>query len=88
VTREAGFAPGAPAAEGEIPLAVPYLGASEWAYVKEALDTIWVSSLGPFVDRFEREVAAVLDSPHAVAISSVKRFAWILCGSGSTAASS
>jgi perosamine synthetase len=70
VTREARFAPGAPAAAGDIPLAVPFLGENEWAYVKEALDTNWVSSVGPFVDRFEREVAARVDSPHAVAVSS------------------
>lgn len=70
MTREAGFAPGAPAQSGTIPLAVPTLGGREWEYVKEALDTNWVSSVGPFVDRFEREVAAALGSPHAVAVTS------------------
>jgi perosamine synthetase len=53
-----------------IPLAVPHLGGSEWTYVKEALDTNWVSPVGPFIDRFEREVAALVGSPHAVAVSS------------------
>jgi perosamine synthetase len=67
---ERALAPGAPAPAGGIPLAVPTLGGSEWAYVKEALDTNWVSSVGPFVDRFEREIAALVGSPHAIAVSS------------------
>jgi perosamine synthetase len=70
VSDERDFAPGAPAPPGGIPLAVPTLGGNEWTYVKEALDTNWVSSVGPFVDRFEREVAALVGSPHAVAVAS------------------
>jgi perosamine synthetase len=70
VSREAGFAPGAPAAAGSIPLAVPTLGGREWEFVKEALDTNWVSPVGPFVDRFEQEVAERLGSPYAVAVAS------------------
>lgn len=50
-----------------IPNAVPHLAGNEWKYVKECLDTNWVSSVGPFVDRFEREVAAHVGVPHAVA---------------------
>ncbi len=50
-----------------IPSAVPHLAGNEWAYLKECLDTNWVSSAGPFVERFEREVAAWLGVPHAVA---------------------
>jgi perosamine synthetase len=50
-----------------IPNAVPHLGGNEWKYLKECLDTNWVSSAGPFVDRFEREVADYLGVPHAVA---------------------
>jgi perosamine synthetase len=50
-----------------IPNAVPRLGGNEWKYLKECLDTNWVSSVGPFVDRFEREVAAYVGVPHAVA---------------------
>jgi perosamine synthetase len=53
-----------------IPLAVPHLGTREWTYVKEALDTNWVSSVGPFVDRFERETAALVGAERAVAVSS------------------
>jgi len=50
-----------------IPNAVPYLGGNEWQYLKECLDTNWVSSAGPFVDRFETEVAAYVGAAHAVA---------------------
>lgn len=50
-----------------IPNAVPCLAGREWEYVKECLDTNWVSSAGPFVDRFEREIAAYVGVPHAVA---------------------
>jgi len=50
-----------------IPNAVPHLAGNEWTYLKECLDTNWVSSVGPFVDRFEREVAAYVGVPHAVA---------------------
>lgn len=50
-----------------IPNAVPYLGGNEWQYLKECLDTNWVSSVGPFVDRFERDVAAYVGAAHAVA---------------------
>ncbi len=51
-----------------IPLSVPELTGNEWTYVKECLDTGWVSSVGPFVDRFEREIAAYAGSAHAVAV--------------------
>ena len=63
-------APGAPAAAGTIPLAVPHLDGREWELVREALDTNWVSSVGPFVDRFEEETAAYVGSRNAVAVAS------------------
>lgn len=50
-----------------IPLAAPELGGREWEYVKEALDSGWVSSAGPFVERFEAAVAAYVGVEHAVA---------------------
>lgn len=56
------------AAAGVIPLCAPAFRGNEWAYLKECLDTGWVSSAGPFVDRFEREVAAYVDAAHAVAV--------------------
>jgi perosamine synthetase len=50
-----------------IPLSVPVLRGNEWKYVKECLDTNWVSSAGPFVDRFEQAIAERLERRHAVA---------------------
>ena len=40
-----------------IPLSLPNIDGKEWDYVKECLDTGWVSSAGSFVDRFENEFA-------------------------------
>jgi len=57
-----------PAAPGHVALSSPLLGGNEWRYVKECLDTGWVSSAGPFVDRFERAIADRLGG-HAVAVS-------------------
>ncbi len=61
------LAPGAPPAEGFIPLVVPEIRGNEWKYVKECLDTNWVSSVGSFVDRFERLVAERAGTKYAVA---------------------
>jgi perosamine synthetase len=57
---------GAPGA-GTIPLSVPHLAGNEWQYVKECFDTNWVSSVGPFVTRFERMMAERSRRAHAVA---------------------
>ena len=50
-----------------IPLSVPSLKGNEWTYVKECLDTEWVSTAGKFVDRFESEFCNFVGTPHAVA---------------------
>ena len=50
-----------------IPLSEPYLQGKEWEYVRECLDTGWVSSAGPFVDRFESDIARYTDTSYAVA---------------------
>jgi perosamine synthetase len=50
-----------------IPLCEPYLGGREWEYVKDCLDTGWVSSVGRYVTRFEQDVAAWLGARAAVA---------------------
>jgi len=46
----------------------PVLAGNEWTYVKECLDTAWVSSVGKFVDRFEAELARRSGTKHAVAV--------------------
>jgi perosamine synthetase len=53
-----------------IPLCVPHIRGNEWAYVKECLDSEWVSSVGLFVDRFEAEFARYVGSDRAVACAS------------------
>lgn len=59
--------PGTPAEPGEIALCVPHLGGNAARYIQECLDTNFVSSVGPFVDRFERAVADYVGVAHAVA---------------------
>lgn len=62
--------PGALGPADSIPLCVPALRGNERAYVDEALQTNWISSVGPFVDRFEREAAAHVGATHGVATTS------------------
>jgi len=62
--REVLGEPGKPIALHE-----PEFGGREWQYVKECLDTGWVSSVGSYVDRFERDLAAFTGAAHAVATS-------------------
>jgi perosamine synthetase len=45
----------------------PEFSGHEWDYVKECIDTGWVSSVGAFVDRFESDLRACTGAPHAVA---------------------
>jgi perosamine synthetase len=40
----------------------------EWDYVKNCIDTGWVSSVGSYVDRFEDDLAEMLGAGHAIAI--------------------
>jgi perosamine synthetase len=54
---------------GTVPLHEPEFAGREWDYVKECIDTGWVSSVGSFVDRFERDLAGVIGCGHAVATS-------------------
>lgn len=50
-----------------IPLSVPHLEGNEWKYVKECLDTGWISSAGSFVNRFESDIANYTGANHGVA---------------------
>ena len=45
----------------------PELGGNEWVYVKDCLDSGWVSSVGKYVDRFEASLAEFTGAGHAVA---------------------
>lgn len=46
----------------------PEFAGREWEYVKECLDTGWVSSVGKMVDRFESMLAEITGAERAVAI--------------------
>lgn len=52
-----------------IPLFEPRLAGNEWKYVKECLDTGWISSVGAFVARFEKDLARRVGMRRAVATS-------------------
>ena len=46
-----------------------FSGTQAWAYVKDCLDTGWVSTAGQWVSRFEQELCAVTGASHAVAVA-------------------
>ena len=52
---------------GFIPLSVPEIRGNEWIYVRECLDTGWVSSVGSYVSRFENDLATKVGCGHGVA---------------------
>jgi len=51
----------------KIPLSVPSLKGKEWKYVKECIDTEWISSAGKYVDLFEKKIAEYTGKKYAVA---------------------
>lgn len=53
-----------------IPLSVPTIEGNEWKYIKECLDTGWVSSAGSYVDKFETSIARYTGAKYAIACSS------------------
>ena len=52
-----------------IPLAIPNLAGREADYLQECVTSTFVSSVGPFVDRFEASVAAAAGAVGGVAVS-------------------
>jgi perosamine synthetase len=46
----------------------PSFKGNEWLYLKECLDSSFVSSVGKFVDRFELGLASLTGAKHAVAV--------------------
>ena len=55
-------------AEGPIPLHAPVFGGREQDYLRECIDSTFVSSVGPFVDRFEQMMCDLTGSAAAVAV--------------------
>jgi aminotransferase in exopolysaccharide biosynthesis len=54
--------------KGPVVLHEPTFDGNEWLYVKQCLDSTFVSSVGKFVDRFEDDLAAYTGAKHAVAV--------------------
>lgn len=66
-----------------IPLSVPNLKGKEFEYVSEAVKGEWVSTGGPFINKFENDIASYLNINKAVACQSgtaALHLALILCG--------
>lgn len=57
-----------PKRSGAVALHEPDFSGNEWNYVKECIDTGWVSSAGKYVDKFEKELAEFTGAPYAVAV--------------------
>src|SRR5690606_19865166 len=56
-------------AADKVALHEPSFTGNELAYVKNCIDTGWVSSVGSYVDRFEHDLAAYTGARHAVVVS-------------------
>jgi perosamine synthetase len=53
--------------KGPAALHEPTFAGNEWDYVKDCLDTGWVSTAGAYVERFERMLAEFTGAGHAIA---------------------
>ena len=54
--------------EGPVALHEPYFQGNEWLYVKECLDSTFVSSVGKFVDKFENDLVNLTGAKYVVAV--------------------
>ena len=50
-----------------IPLSIPNINGNEWQYVKDCLDTGWISSAGAYVNKFEEAIQNYTGVKYAVA---------------------
>jgi aminotransferase in exopolysaccharide biosynthesis len=50
-----------------IPLSIPNLYGNEWRYVKDCLDTGWISSNGDYVSKFEEAIQNYTQAKYAIA---------------------
>lgn len=57
-----------PAGTASAALHEPWFHGREWEYVKECIDSGWVSSAGKYVNRFETALAEFTGARHAVAV--------------------
>lgn len=52
--------------EAVVALHEPYFAGNEWQYLKDCLDSGWVSSVGQYVNQFERALQEYIGVKHAV----------------------
>lgn len=52
-----------------IPVNEPLLDGNEKKYLNECIDTGWISSEGPFIRKFEEQMASYVGRKHAIAVS-------------------
>jgi len=57
-----------PTNSNHIVLHEPEFSGNEWKYVKECIDTRWVSSVGKFVDSFEEKLVEFTRAKYAIAV--------------------
>lgn len=53
-----------------IPVNEPQIGNKEKQYILECLETGWISSEGPFIEKFEMEFSSLTSRQHSIAVSS------------------
>lgn len=52
-----------------IPVNTPLLSGNEQKYLNECIETGWISSEGPFIQKFESAFATYVDRKHGIAVS-------------------
>ena len=50
-----------------IQLSIPNINGNEWQYVKDCLDTGWISSAGEYVNKFEKAIEGYTGAKYAIA---------------------
>jgi len=56
--------------EDKIYLSAPHMGGTEQAYIKEAFDTNWISTVGPQINAFEESLSHCTQVKHVAALAS------------------
>ena len=57
-----------PKSKDFIALHEPKFNGNEWKYIKDCLDSTYVSSVGGYVDRFESDLKKITGVKHVVAV--------------------
>jgi len=69
-----------------IPISKPSITEKEICFVEDAIKSGWVSSLGPYIDKFENKFAEFCNVPYALSVSNATvglHLALVTCGVGS-----